>query len=150
MVRFRWKWRGSKRCGIGKTMRSLVWFRSDLRTHDDPALAHACRQSEDGVITVVAIRPQRWSDHDWGAVRVCWDGFGAVLPRVQSQIQSRHIDPTGAFIRRFVPELASLGDRAIHQPCDSEALSLGYPLPTVDHAQARERAIAAFRQYRPR
>ena len=62
--------------------------------------------------------------------------------------QSRKFDPSGAFIRRYVPELADLDDEDIHDPAALPMLlrlRIDYPSPIVDHAAARERVIAAFR-----
>ena len=53
--------------------------------------------------------------------------------------QAQRFDPEGDFVRRYVPELASLPPKAIHQPwtLGAEALErLGYPAPLVDHAKA--------------
>ncbi|MBL0921370.1 MAG: deoxyribodipyrimidine photo-lyase [Phycisphaerales bacterium] len=61
--------------------------------------------------------------------------------------QSRKFDPTGAFIRRYVPELADLSDEDIHEPSALPGLlraGIDYPEPMVDHALARDRAVAAF------
>jgi deoxyribodipyrimidine photo-lyase len=61
--------------------------------------------------------------------------------------QSRRCDPDGSFIRRYVPELVSLDDRAIHDPSQLPPLlraGLDYPDPIVDHAQARRRVLQAF------
>ncbi len=61
--------------------------------------------------------------------------------------QSRKFDPEGRFIRRFVPELAGLGDEAIHDPSALPALfraTLGYPDPIVEHASARRRVLEMF------
>lgn len=38
-------------------MRSLVWFRSDLRLEDNPALVHACRSSAGDAIAGAAGGP---------------------------------------------------------------------------------------------
>jgi deoxyribodipyrimidine photo-lyase len=48
--------------------------------------------------------------------------------------QSVKFDPRGAFIRRYLPELARLDDREIHAPRD----------PVVDHAEARARTLARY------
>ncbi len=67
--------------------------------------------------------------------------------------QSKRFDPDGAFIRRMVPELAQIAGDAIHAPwtlapLDARAagVALGetYPMPIVDHAEARVRALAAY------
>jgi deoxyribodipyrimidine photo-lyase len=68
-------------------------------------------------------------------------------------LQSRRFDPGSAFIRRYVPELADLDDKAIHEPhklSASKRAGIEYPLPIVDHAAARDRAIAAFKALRGR
>ena len=68
-------------------------------------------------------------------------------------IQGEKFDPEGTYVRAFVPELARLPAKVIHQPwrADSETLAkagvrLGvtYPRPVIDHAIARERALRAF------
>ncbi len=73
-------------------------------------------------------------------------------------LQGRRHDPRGAFVRRWVPELAGLGDEIIHEPWSGEASTLAaagvrlgetYPAPIVDHAEARARALAAFRALAP-
>ncbi len=52
-------------------MRSLVWFRSDLRTHDHGALAAAAaREGGSGIVGVFLLAPTQWKQHDWGGVKV--------------------------------------------------------------------------------
>ncbi len=66
--------------------------------------------------------------------------------------QSRRFDPQGRFIRHWLPELAGLDDRDIHQghtPGDLFGGAPDYPPPLVDLARSRERALAAFRQLEP-
>jgi deoxyribodipyrimidine photo-lyase len=61
-------------------------------------------------------------------------------------LQGERYDPRGDYVRRWVPELAHLSARQIHQPWTAEAP--GYPRPIVDHAMARQRALDAFRAMR--
>ena len=66
--------------------------------------------------------------------------------------QAGNFDPDGAYVRRWVPELAALTAPAIHAPwAHPSALSaagivLGtnYPAPIVDHAEARARTLAEY------
>ncbi len=64
--------------------------------------------------------------------------------------QSQEHDPTGSFIRKWVPELRSVTDEFIHEPWKIKGslfgnyeVSEGYPSPVVDHVvsakQAKER-----------
>ncbi len=45
-------------------MRSLVWFRRDLRVADNTALFRAAKESEEGVIGLFVISPRQWKEHD--------------------------------------------------------------------------------------
>lgn len=62
-------------------------------------------------------------------------------------LQGEKFDPAGDYVRRWVPELASLPAEKIHRPwtADIAPSTEGYPAPIVDHAAARDRALTAFR-----
>ncbi len=68
-------------------------------------------------------------------------------------LQGRKFDPDGAYVRRYVPELALLPDSVVHAPWEAPALvreaagiRLGatYPAPVVELAAGRDRALQAF------
>ena len=61
--------------------------------------------------------------------------------------QSQKFDPDGRFLRQWLPELASLNRRDIHNPSAMGGLFgvADYPRPLVDLSASRARALAAFR-----
>ena len=64
-------------------------------------------------------------------------------------LQGLRFDPTGAYVLRWLPELAPLrskgpkGAKDIHAPPDPERL--GYVRPIVDHQRQRQKALALFK-----
>lgn len=67
--------------------------------------------------------------------------------------QSEKFDPEGKFIRRYLPELAGLSDKAIHAPWLARPIELAearvvigqdYPAPIVDHDEARAKTLARY------
>jgi deoxyribodipyrimidine photo-lyase len=65
-------------------------------------------------------------------------------------LQGEKFDPEGAYVRRWVPELAQLPAQLIHKPWKAKAAQLAaagirlgktYPHPIVDHDRARTRAL---------
>ena len=67
--------------------------------------------------------------------------------------QSEKFDPQGKFIRRYLPQLATLTDNALHAPWQARELELAaagvtlgktYPHPVVDHTLARERTLQRY------
>ncbi|MFZ0266777.1 cryptochrome/photolyase family protein [Caulobacter sp.] len=67
--------------------------------------------------------------------------------------QGQRFDPVGAYVRRWVPDLANLPDALIHEPWKASAqLNAAakriYGEPIVGHSAARERALEAYRGLR--
>jgi deoxyribodipyrimidine photo-lyase len=61
-------------------------------------------------------------------------------------LQGERFDPEGDYVRRWVPELASLPARWIHKPhLAPTAMPGDYPHPIVNHAQARNRFLQSRR-----
>lgn len=68
-------------------------------------------------------------------------------------LQGEKFDPSGDYVRRWVPELGKLPDQWIHRPWEAPEevlkkahLNLGsaYPKPMVDHGEARKLALEAY------
>ena len=69
--------------------------------------------------------------------------------------QGEKFDPSGDYVRRWVPELDRLPNEWVHKPWGAPAgvladagVELGkhYPRPSVDHREARARALEALRR----
>jgi deoxyribodipyrimidine photo-lyase len=74
-------------------------------------------------------------------------------------LQGEKFDPDGDYVRRFVPELAKLPASVVHRPWEADAatlksagvtLGVSYPMPVVDHAEARARALLAYETIKTR
>jgi deoxyribodipyrimidine photo-lyase len=69
-------------------------------------------------------------------------------------IQGEKFDTKGDYVRKFVPELKDMPQQFIHRPWEAPilvlktagvALGKNYPMPIVDHATARNRALEAYK-----
>ena len=74
-------------------------------------------------------------------------------------LQGQRFDPDGDYVRRWVPELRGIAGSAVHTPWELDAtaqrtagvrIGVDYPAPIVDHAMARERALATYGQTKAR
>ncbi|GHD51742.1 deoxyribodipyrimidine photo-lyase [Thalassobaculum fulvum] len=93
----------------------------------------------------------------WQWVAGCGADAAPFFRVFNPSLQGVKFDPDGAYVRRWVPELARLPAAAIHSPWAARPLDLAdagirlgrdYPGPIVDHAAARDRALAAFKALR--
>lgn len=68
--------------------------------------------------------------------------------RIFNPINQSEKFATPAYLRHWIPELASVPDKFIHQPWEAPQPPVDYPPPIVDHGAARERTLRAFKQAR--
>ncbi len=71
-------------------------------------------------------------------------------------LQGKKFDPNGEYVRKWIPELQGIADRYVHEPWESLSTGSnsksinGYPLPIVDHREARKTTLDAFEKARSR
>ncbi|NKW78078.1 deoxyribodipyrimidine photo-lyase [Rhodobacteraceae bacterium R_SAG7] len=92
---------------------------------------------------------RRFTDYEpgihWSQVQMQSGTTGINTPRIYNPVkQGKDQDPTGAFTRKWVPELAAIDDRHLQEPWKAENASavLGktYPHPIIDHLSAARSA----------
>lgn len=59
-------------------------------------------------------------------------------------LQSKKFDGEGVYIRKYVPELAPLSAKNIHEPSEEDCVRLSYPKPIVEHSVRRRMALALY------
>ncbi|RVQ69456.1 deoxyribodipyrimidine photo-lyase [Croceicoccus ponticola] len=90
-------------------------------------------------------------DADYGSNGVNWQwvsGTGVdsnMFPRIMAPLSQSEKFDAGDYIREWVPELAELSDAQIHDPDDGHRPPQ-YPHRLIGHKEARERALAAYRE----
>jgi deoxyribodipyrimidine photo-lyase len=92
---------------------------------------------------------------NWQWVAGCGADAAPYFRIFNPALQGVKFDPAGAYVRRWVPELAKLPDRWLHTPWQAGPIELSdagirlgrdYPIPIVDHDRARRRALDAFQR----
>ncbi|HJW34938.1 MAG TPA: deoxyribodipyrimidine photo-lyase [Holophagaceae bacterium] len=97
------------------------------------------------------------TDGDWAQNSLGWQwsaGCGVDAQpwfRIFNPVtQGKRFDADGAYVRRWVPELAGLPPSQIHEPWKVDATrrrSLDYPEPIVDLSEGRARFLAVAKRY---
>jgi deoxyribodipyrimidine photo-lyase len=60
-------------------------------------------------------------------------------------LQGTKFDPDGSYVRRWVPELAGVEGKAVHEPWKLRGgVPNGYPEPVVDHGAERKESLARY------
>jgi deoxyribodipyrimidine photo-lyase len=89
------------------------------------------------------------ADYGQNAVNWQWSAGSGVdanqFTRIMAPLTQSPKFEAGDYIRRWVPELAELGEDEIHDPTPMTRRRCAYPMPIVGHVEGRERALAAYR-----
>ena len=92
---------------------------------------------------------------NWQWVAGCGADASPFFRIFNPDLQSRKFDHAGNYIRKYVPELKAMPDKHIHAPSEAgidilqkAGVTMGktYPMPIVDHAKARDAALAAYKK----
>ena len=89
------------------------------------------------------------NNHNWQWVAGTGTDAAPYFRVFNPVLQGEKFDPRGEYVRRWVPELAHLPGKAVHQPWDHEdGYAHGYPRRIVDHAEERKEALARYKAAR--
>ncbi|MEI8259985.1 MAG: deoxyribodipyrimidine photo-lyase [Actinomycetes bacterium] len=83
--------------------------------------------------------------HGWQWTAGCGTDASPFYRVFNPILQGEKFDPDGAYVRRYIPELAHLSGAKAHEPWDClDGYAQGYPERIVDHAVERDVALADF------
>jgi deoxyribodipyrimidine photo-lyase len=89
----------------------------------------------------------------WQWVAGCGADAAPYFRVFNPSLQGEKFDSDGNYVRKWVPELARLPNRLIHAPWTAKPIELAdtgiklgrdYPMPIIDHAMARNRALERY------
>jgi deoxyribodipyrimidine photo-lyase len=87
--------------------------------------------------------------HGWQWVAGCGTDAAPYFRVFNPATQGAKFDPDGAYVRRWVPELADLDARHVHDPSSHpDGPPAGYPTPIVDHKAERLEALSRYEAIR--
>jgi deoxyribodipyrimidine photo-lyase len=129
-------------------MISASFLTKDLLIHYQQGEAHYLRYLADG--------DPAQNNMGWQWVAGCGCDAQPYFRIFNPTAQGQRFDPTGGYVRRWLPELARLSDRFIHEPWKAPGeelrgagirLDATYPRPIVSHREARERFLAVASEH---
>ena len=86
------------------------------------------------------------NSHGWQWTAGCGTDASPYFRVFNPILQGKKFDPQGDYIRRYVPELAHLDNRSIHEPWEAiDGYSEGYSERIVDHSAEREETLRRFK-----
>ena len=89
--------------------------------------------------------------HGWQWTAGCGTDASPYYRVFNPVLQGEKFDPTGDYVRKYVPELRHIQGGKVHQPwLLVDGFANGYPAPIVDHAQERDEALARLEEIKVR
>jgi len=89
------------------------------------------------------------NNHGWQWVAGCGTDASPFYRVFNPITQGRKFDPSGDYVRKYVPELRSVEGAAVHEPWDLPGgVPPGYPERIVDHGAERLEALARYERVR--
>lgn len=120
-------------------MRTLMWFRNDLRTVDNTALAEAARAGE--VVGVFLMARKQWEEHAWGDNKI--DFVLRNVAALRRKLTKLNVPLRFVEAPRFAEAAKSLLKIAAEHRCDGLAYNMEYEV----NERRRDAAVeAAFAQ----
>jgi deoxyribodipyrimidine photo-lyase len=85
--------------------------------------------------------------HGWQWTAGCGTDASPYYRVFNPILQGYKFDPDGEYVRKYVPELAHLPGKSVHEPwLLVDGLVNGYPTPIVDHAVERDESLARLEE----
>jgi deoxyribodipyrimidine photo-lyase len=85
------------------------------------------------------------NQHGWQWVAGCGTDAAPYFRVFNPTTQGAKFDPDGSYVRRWVPELADVPTKHVHEPSASpDGVPDGYPAPIVDHKAERVEALDRY------
>ena len=84
------------------------------------------------------------NQHGWQWVAGCGTDAAPYFRVFNPMTQGKKFDPDGTYVRRWVPELADVSARYVHEPWLMDVPPEEYPAPLVDHAEERKESLRRY------
>lgn len=112
------------------------------------------RQGEDWFWDTLVDADLASNSASWQWVAGCGADAAPYYRIFNPTLQGKKFDPNGEYVRKWIPEISGLSNKTIHEPWNASPLDLAeaeitlgktYPLPIVDHAEARDKALELYK-----
>ena len=87
------------------------------------------------------------NNHGWQWVAGTGTDAAPYFRVFNPMLQGKKFDPDGTYVRRYIPELAHVSAKYIHEPwTDPHGAPAGYPEPIVDHFAEKDATLADYKR----